>query len=152
MLNIVLFEPLIPQNTGNIGRLCVAINASLHLIKPLGFDLSEKALRRAGLDYWKHLNLQLHESYEDFRETVPGERNLWFISKFGKKTIHQVSYQKNDFIVFGQETKGLAPYIHKQEPKECFLQIPMFSQNVRSLNLANSVSITAYEAVRQLNS
>lgn len=148
-LNIVLFEPEIPQNTGNIARTCVLTNSKLHLIKPLGFDISEKSVRRAGLDYWKYLNLEIHESYEDFRERYK-HINLFISSTHGKKFYHEVNYNKNDFILFGRESSGLPNYI-KEENVEKSIRIPMISSTTRSLNLSNSVSIVIYEALRQLN-
>lgn len=150
MLNIVLVAPLIPQNTGNIGRLCVGVNARLHLVKPLGFDISEKALRRAGLDYWQHLDWCTHESYDDFRTSIPTESQLWFISKFGKRTHYEAEFKDSDYLIFGQETKGLPDHIHQAEKQDSFLRIPMLSENIRSLNLSNAVAVVAYEAVRQL--
>lgn len=147
--HIALIEPLIPQNTGNIGRLCVATNSTLHLIEPLGFDISSSAVRRAGLDYWKHLNLKTYPSFAAFKEKIPSHTNLWFISKFGKKTIYDASFSKNDFLIFGKETKGLPSAVHETEPQEAFLKIPLLSKNARSLNLGNAASIVLYEALRQ---
>ncbi len=147
--HIVLVEPLIPQNTGSIARLCVATNTQLHLIKPLGFDLSEKAVRRAGLDYWKHVKLHVYESFGTFKEQVPPDSNLWFISKFGKKNIYDTKFSYKDFFIFGKETTGLPDAIHKEEPKEAFLNIPMPSNNVRCINLANASAVVVYEALRQ---
>jgi tRNA (cytidine/uridine-2'-O-)-methyltransferase len=146
---IVLVEPQIPPNTGNIGRLCIATKSELHLVEPLGFDISEKAVRRAGLDYWKHITLVTHKSYEAFRESLPKEARLWFFSKFAKQTLYDVKFQPGDYLVFGKETTGLAEHIHKAEA-ERLLKVPMPGDDiVRSLNLAGTVHIALYEALRQ---
>ncbi len=147
-LNIVLFQPEIPQNTGNIARTCVLTNSKLHLIKPLGFTLDEKHLRRAGLDYWKDLSLEIHESYEDFRRKYP-EAILYLSTTHGSKYYDEVSYKEGDFIVFGRESSGLPDYI-KNENRESCIRVPMLQTSTRSLNLSNTVAIVAYEALRQL--
>ena len=147
-LNIVLFQPEIPQNTGNIARTCVLTNSKLHLIKPLGFTLEEKHLKRAGLDYWKDLRLEIHESYEDFREKYP-EAILYLSTTHGSKYYDEVSYKEGDFIVFGRESSGLPDYI-KEENRENCIRVPMLQTSTRSLNLSNTVAIVAYEALRQL--
>ena len=151
MFNVVLVEPLIPQNTGNIGRLCVGTNSSLHLIEPLGFDISEKSVRRSGLDYWKFLSIKIHSSYKVFRQSVPSDCNTWFISKFGEISIYsrKVKFQKGDYLIFGKETSGLPPEVFKTENKDTILSIPMFSENIRCLNLSNAVSVVTYEAIRR---
>lgn len=147
--HIVLVEPQIPQNTGNIGRLALATGARLHLIEPLGFDISEKAVRRSGLDYWKHVDLEIHKSFAEFRNSrAPAER-LWFFTKFAQKGLYSARFTQGDYLVFGKETTGLAQSIHDSENHDFFLKIPMFSDKVRSLNLANSASIAIYEAIRQ---
>ena len=147
-LNIVFFQPEIPQNTGNIARTCVLTNSKLHLIKPLGFTLEEKHLKRAGLDYWKDLRLEIHESYEDFREKYP-EAILYLSTTHGSKYYDEVSYKEGDFIVFGRESSGLPDYI-KNENRESCIRVPMLQTSTRSLNLSNTVAIVAYEALRQL--
>jgi tRNA (cytidine/uridine-2'-O-)-methyltransferase len=148
MFHIVLVEPQIPPNTGNIGRLAIATRSRFHLVKPLGFDISEKAVRRAGLDYWKHVDLVVHESYEAFRASLPGDARLWFFTKFAEKTLYQAEFQPGDFLVFGKETTGLPESVHKTEKN--LLRIPMpGSDIVRSLNLAGSVHVALYEALRQ---
>lgn len=147
--HIALVEPQIPQNTGNIGRLCVATNSCLHLVEPLGFDISEKAVRRSGLDYWKHVDLVTHSNYAEFRATLPATPKLWWFSKFAKKSIFEAQFQDGDYLIFGQETKGLPEAVREAEPEEQLLQIPMFSEKIRSLNLANAASIAVYEAIRQ---
>lgn len=149
-LQIVLVEPQIPPNTGNIGRLCIATRSRLHLVKPLGFDIGEKAVRRAGLDYWKHVDLVTHESYEAFRASVPAEAGIWFFSKFATRPIFEASFTGNDYLVFGKETTGLPESVKEQEPADRLLRIPMpGSDLVRSLNLAGSAHIAIYEALRQ---
>lgn len=146
---VVLVEPQIPPNTGNIGRLCIATKSELHLVKPLGFDISEKAVRRAGLDYWKHIQLNIHGSYEEFRKSLPAEARLWFFTKFASKTLYEASFEPGDYLVFGKETTGLADSIHQAEA-ERLLRVPMpGSDIVRSLNLAGTVHIALYEALRQ---
>ncbi len=147
-LNIVLFQPEIPQNTGNIARTCVLTNSKLHLIKPLGFTLEEKHLKRAGLDYWKDLKLEIHESYEDFREKYP-EAVLYLSTTHGSKFYDEVSYKEGDFIVFGRESSGLPDYIKEENRGNC-IRVPMLQTSTRSLNLSNTVAIVAYEALRQL--
>lgn len=147
-MNIVLVAPKIPQNTGSIARTCAATESPLHLIKPIAFDISEKAVRRAGLDYWPHVNLKLHESWEDYLQSEhPG--TLWFLTKFATRFYHEVDYSPNDTLVFGDEIKGLGQQFLARYPAQQQLRIPMSSPNVRSLNLSNAVSIVLYEALRQ---
>ncbi|MDT8717902.1 tRNA (cytidine(34)-2'-O)-methyltransferase [Clostridium sp. 19966] len=147
-LNIVLFQPEIPQNTGNIGRTCVLTNSTLHLIKPLGFDLGEKQVRRAGLDYWPQLKLEMHESYEDLRAKYP-DATFYFSTTKGSKYYNEVEFKSGDFIVFGRESSGLPDYI-REENKENLIRLPMLETSTRSLNLSNTVAIVAYEALRQM--
>lgn len=147
-LNIVLHEPEIPQNTGNIARTCVLTNSKLHLIKPLGFQLSDKYLKRAGLDYWKYLDISIYESFEELREKYKDSAFYYSTTK-AKKFYTEVTYKKGDFIVFGKETKGLPDSIRDMEP-ENLIRVPMVETTTRSLNLSNTVSIVAYEALRQL--
>ena len=152
MFHIVLVEPQIPPNTGNIGRLSIATRSRLHLVKPLGFDISEKAVRRAGLDYWKHVDLVQHESYGEFRSSIDPQSRLWFFSKFASRSLYEANFQPGDFLVFGKETTGLPPEVHAKEPPEQLLRIPMpGAEIVRSLNLAGSVHVALYEALRQNN-
>lgn len=148
-LNIVLFEPEIPQNTGNIGRTCVLTNCRLHLIKPLGFSLDEKQVKRAGLDYWKDLDLYIYDSYEELRMKYP-ESNFYFSTTHGKTYYTDVKFYKEDFIVFGRESSGLPDYIKESNPVNC-IRVPMIKTTMRSLNLSNSAAIVIYEALRQLN-
>ncbi len=148
MLNIVLVEPQIPPNTGNIGRLCVNIGATLHLIKPLGFDISEKALRRAGLDYWKKLDLIVWESIDEFISARKESDRLHLMTTKASKVFWEAEFDKGDYILFGAETKGLPKSLLDRYSSEC-LKIPM-SKEGRSLNLSVSVGIVAYEALRQI--
>lgn len=148
-LNIVLFQPEIPQNTGNIARTCVLTDCSLHLIKPLGFSLEEKQLKRAGLDYWQYLDLHLYGSYEELREKY-NNSNFYFSSTHGNKWYHEVKYKEGDFIVFGRESKGLPEYI-REENLERAIRVPMIKTSTRSLNLSNTAAIVVYEALRQMD-
>lgn len=148
--NIVLVEPQIPPNTGNIGRLCIATKSKFHLVEPLGFDISEKAVRRAGLDYWKHIDLTIHKSFADFRASLPADARLWFFTKFAERSIYSAQFAPGDYLIFGKETTGLPKEVHEKEPKERLLRVPMpGSDIVRSLNLAGTVHIALYEALRQ---
>ncbi|NFR85330.1 MULTISPECIES: tRNA (cytidine(34)-2'-O)-methyltransferase [unclassified Clostridium] len=144
-LNIVLYQPEIPQNTGNIARTCVLTDSKLHLIKPLGFDIDEKHVRRAGLDYWKYLDLEIHESYEEFMEKYKNER-IFLSSTHAGDYYSEISFQKGDFIMFGRESSGVPESIHEVITG---MRIPMIQSSTRSLNLSNTVSIVAYEALRQ---
>lgn len=146
-LNIVLFEPEIPQNTGNIARTCVLTNSKLHLIKPLGFSLDEKHLRRAGLDYWKYLDMEIHESYHELREKYK-DGVFYFSTTKAKNYYSDVEFKSGDFIVFGRESSGLPDRIRDSDPDRC-IRVPMLETSTRSLNLSNTVSIIAYEALRQ---
>ena len=145
-MNIVLHEPEIPANTGNIGRTCVATGTSLHLIKPLGFDISDKAVRRAGMDYWKELGLHVYENFEEFVERNPGAK-IYMATTKAKKAYTEVEYTENDFIMFGKESAGIPEEILVKY-EETSVRIPMIGE-IRSLNLSNSVSIILYEALRQ---
>jgi tRNA (cytidine/uridine-2'-O-)-methyltransferase len=148
--NVVLVEPQIPPNTGNIGRLCIATRSKFHLIKPLGFDISEKAVRRAGLDYWKHVDLTVHENLGEFRASLPAGARLWFFTKFAARSLYSAEFKDGDYLVFGKETTGLPKEVHENEPADQLLRVPMpGSDTVRSLNLAGTVHIALYEALRQ---
>ncbi|WP_050608262.1 tRNA (cytidine(34)-2'-O)-methyltransferase [Clostridium niameyense] len=147
-LNIVLFQPEIPQNTGNIARTCVLTDSKLHLIKPLGFSLDEKHLRRAGLDYWKYLDLTIYESYEELREKYK-DSNFYFSTTHGDNYYNEVRFKSGDFIVFGRESSGLPDEIKNNNLDKC-IRVPMLSSSTRSLNLSNTVSVVAYEALRQI--
>ena len=145
-MNIVLLEPEIPDNTGNIGRTCVATGLSLHLIKPLGFDISEKAVRRAGLDYWKDLDLRVYENYDDFLQQNDNPPVIMATTKAEKKYT-DITYDRNCYIMFGKESKGIPEELLIRAPQNC-VRIPMRA-GYRSLNLSNSVAIVVYEALRQ---
>ena len=145
-MNIVLHEPEIPANTGNIGRTCVATGTALHLIKPLGFDISDKAVRRAGMDYWKELELYVYDSFEEFVARNPGAR-LYMATTKAKKAYTEVEYGENDFIMFGRESAGIPEEILVRY-EATSVRIPMIGE-IRSLNLSNSVAIMLYEALRQ---
>nr|WP_300093764.1 tRNA (uridine(34)/cytosine(34)/5-carboxymethylaminomethyluridine(34)-2'-O)-methyltransferase TrmL [Sedimentibacter sp.] len=148
-LNIVLFEPEIPQNTGNIARTCAATGSNLHLIKPLGFSLTDKYLKRAGLDYWELVNITYYENFEEFLARVNG-RDVFIATTKESRFYTDVTYTDDCFIMFGKETAGLPDRIH-QEYKNSRIKIPMIDNvKARSLNLANSVNIVMYEALRQL--
>ena len=147
-LNIVLHEPEIPANTGNIGRTCVATGTRLHLIKPLGFDISDKAVKRAGLDYWQKLDVTVYESYEDFLERNPGAK-IYYATTKGPQTYVDVHYEEDCFIMFGKESAGIPEDI-LYDNQETAVRIPMIN-DIRSLNLSNSVAIVLYEALRQNN-
>lgn len=148
MMNIVLHEPEIPANTGNIGRTCVATGARLHLIKPLGFDISDKAVRRAGMDYWKDLDVSVYENFEDFLEKNPNAKIFMATTKAGK-VYTEVEFSEGDFIMFGKESAGIPEEILVNY-EETSIRIPMIGE-IRSLNLSNSVSVVLYEALRQLD-
>ena len=146
MLNIVLLEPEIPANTGNIGRTCVATGTKLHLIEPLGFSLSEKALKRAGMDYWSQLDVERYVNYEDFLQRNPGAK-IYMATTKAKKIYSEASYEPDCYIMFGKESAGIPEEILVEHPEEC-VRIPMIGET-RSLNLSNSVAIVLYEALRQ---
>jgi tRNA (cytidine/uridine-2'-O-)-methyltransferase len=146
MFNVVLFNPQIPQNTGNIGRLCVNAGATLHLVKPLGFDISQKEVKRAGLDYWDKLNLVVWESVEEFFNNTNINR-CFFATTKTNKPYFEANFYKGDYIIFGSETKGIDEKILEKFKNQC-ITIPMTTDG-RSLNLAVSVGIILYEAIRQ---
>lgn len=146
MLNIVLLEPEIPANTGNIGRTCVATGTRLHLIEPLGFSLEEKELKRAGLDYWKHLDVTVYKSFPDFLEKNPGAQ-LYMATTKARHIYTQVSYPENAYIMFGKESAGIPEEI-LLDYEDTAVRIPMNAE-IRSLNLGNSVAVILYEALRQ---
>ena len=150
-LNIVLVEPEIPQNTGNIARTCAAIGAKLHLVRPLGFEISDKYVKRAGLDYWDKLDIEEHNSLSDFLKKYPVNNNMFLVTTKGQHCYSDVNYSKLDevFLLFGKETKGLPESLLK-EHLENTIRIPM-RETLRSLNLSNSVAIVAYEVFIQNN-
>lgn len=147
-LNIVLIEPEIPNNTGNIGRLALASGCNLHLVKPFGFEIDDKRLKRAGLDYWQHLNVRYYDSIDDFF-TINKNTKMAFLSSHGRQDYYDIPFEDNMFLVFGKESVGLPKQILKDNPEALF-KIPLYSEHVRSLNLANAVGIVAYEGVKKL--
>ena len=147
-LNIVLIEPEIPMNTRNIGRLSLASGSNLHLVKPFGFELSDKRLKRAGLDYWKHISIFIYESIDDFFSKNKGNHFAYF-SSHGAQDYLTIDYKDNMFLVFGKESVGLPENI-VTENSNLVYSIPIYSNHIRSLNLANAVSIVVYEGIRSL--
>ena len=147
MLNIVLVEPEIPQNTGNIARTCAATGAALHLVEPLGFSLDDRYMRRAGLDYWHLMTRFVYPSLEDFM-THHGDKRMWFASTKAPRSYTEAEFHDGDFLVFGRETRGLPENVLERAYDRC-IRIPM-REEARSLNLSNSVAIVVYEALRQL--
>ncbi|MBQ4530026.1 MAG: tRNA (cytidine(34)-2'-O)-methyltransferase [Lachnospiraceae bacterium] len=147
-LNIVLFQPEIPANTGNIGRTCVATDTRLHLIEPLGFRLNEKEIKRAGMDYWNDLEVIRYVNYEEFLEKNPGAK-IYYATTKAKHTYTEVSYEPDCYIMFGKESAGIPEEILVENPETC-IRIPMLD-SIRSLNLSNSVAVVLYEALRQNN-
>ena len=146
-LNVVLVEPEIPQNTGNIARTCAVTGCKLHLVKPLGFSIEDKYLKRAGLDYWNLVEIKFYENLDDFFNTNSNAK-FFFSTTKGKNIYTNVNYMKDCFILFGKETAGLPKKLLTENPEKC-IKIPMISE-VRSLNLSNSVAIVVYETLRQL--
>lgn len=147
-LNIVLFEPEIPNNTGNIGRLALASGCKLHLVKPFGFEIDDAKLKRAGLDYWPHLQVIYYDSISEFFN-INGSKKLIFLSSHGTKNHWDIPFEDNMFLVFGKESVGLPKHIIKTYESSLF-KIPIYNKKVRSLNLSNAVSIIVYEGLRQL--
>jgi tRNA (cytidine/uridine-2'-O-)-methyltransferase len=148
-LSIVLVTPEIPTNTGSIGRLCLATNSTLHLIEPLGFDISDSRVKRAGLDYWKHLQIILHKSFDAFLSSLPTSSPTVFFSTKSKNSLYVKEFEKGSYLIFGCETKGLGKELIHRFSEDTFT-IPQYDDRVRSLNLANAASIVVYEAIRQL--
>lgn len=149
MFNIVLLSPEYPGNVGNIGRTCVLTKSTLHLVRPFKFDLSDKSLKKAGIDYWDKLDLKIHDSLEEFEEYIK-DKNFYLIETGSDKAYADVRFKDNDYLIFGREKEGIDKEILKKN-KEKILTIPMTKEIDRSLNLANSVSIVLYEALRQNN-
>ena len=148
-LNIVLVEPEIPQNAGNIARTCAVTGSRLHLVRPLGFEVSDKHLKRAGLDYWQYLDITYYDSIEEVMEKYYDGTNFWFYSTKSKHIHSDVQYKDGDFLVFGKETKGLPEPLLEKYYDRC-VRIPMKGE-LRSLNLSNSVCVGVYEALRQMD-
>ncbi len=147
--NIVLIEPEIPNNTGNIGRLALATGSNLHLVKPFGFELDNKRLKRAGLDYWPHINLFIYESVDEFYD-IHSNKNMVYFSSHGTRDHWSIDYQDELFLVFGKESVGLSEEIIKNNQDKVY-KIPLFSPHIRSLNLANAVGIAVYEGLRNIH-
>ena len=149
MVHVVLVHPQIPQNTGSIARSCASVHAPLHIIKPIPFEISEKKVRRAGLDYWPLVNLSIHEDWAAFKQTCNPQR-LWYLSTKGTKPYYDIKFNSDDFLVFGSETKGLPQEILSEIDRSSLCTIPMDEPGVRSLNLSNAASIVLFDAMRQL--
>ncbi len=147
MFHIVLVEPEIPQNTGNIARTCAATGCTLHLVKPLGFEISDKQLKRAGLDYWNLVNVIVHESFDEVRQSADKNARFYYFTTKAPRAYTEAHFQKGDYLVFGRETKGLDEELLVQHKEDC-VRIPMIEES-RSLNLSNSVAIAVYEGLRQ---
>ena len=147
-MHIVLVEPEIPPNTGNVARLCAATRTTLHLIEPFGFKLDDAQLKRAGMDYWQHVEWHRWSNWADFAEKLPADARLWFIESGGLKRYNEVKFLPNDYLVFGRETAGL-PKKLLEHNRERWLRIPMFNEKSRSLNLSNCTALVLFEALRQ---
>jgi len=147
-MHVVLVEPEIPPNTGNVARLCAATNTQLHLIEPFGFRLNDAQLRRAGMDYWRHVSWRRWPDWRTFQQELPPEAGLWFIESQGARLYAAVRFSPDDYLVFGRETAGLPKPLLDRHPDRC-LRLPMFNPAARSLNLANCVAIVLFEALRQ---
>ena len=147
-LNIVLIEPEIPNNTGNIGRLTLASGSRLHLVKPFGFEIDDTKLKRAGLAYWPHVDIIYYENVDEFF-SINQDKSMVFLSSHGQKSHWEIPFEDNLFLVFGKESVGLSKAITEQYPDKLY-KIPLYSTHVRSLNLANAVGIVVYEGLRQL--
>lgn len=147
-LNIVLIEPEIPNNTGNIGRLSLATGSNLHLVKPFGFEIDDKRLKRAGLDYWQHLNVIYYNSIDDFFG-LNANKKMAFLSSHGEKNHWDIDFEDDMFLIFGKESVGLPKQLIKSHKEQLF-KIPLYSEHVRSLNLANAVGIVIYEGLKNL--
>lgn len=147
-MHVALVEPEIPQNTGSIARTCAATKTPLHLIGKLGFELSEKRIRRAGLDYWPYVELHQYSDWEEFQE-IFSDSSCWFFSKHGTRAYYEAEFGPNDVLVFGSETKGLGSKFLADKDPNCVLKIPMKCEQVRSLNLSNATNIALFEALRQ---
>jgi tRNA (cytidine/uridine-2'-O-)-methyltransferase len=147
-MNIVLLEPEIPPNTGNVARLCAATRTQLHLVEPLGFRLDDAQLKRAGMDYWQHVQWQRWPNWAAFQAALPAQARLWFIESGGPLRYDEVSFGPQDYLVFGRETAGL-PRKLLEDHRARWLRIPMFNPQARSLNLSNCVALVLFEALRQ---
>jgi len=147
-MNIVLVEPEIPPNTGNVARLCAATKSTLHLIEPFGFKLDDSQLKRAGMDYWQHVTWHRWGNWTAFQQSVPAGARLWFVESDGPQLYTEAKFGAEDYLVFGRETAGLPKQLLEQN-RESWLRLPMFNASARSLNLSNCVAIVLFEALRQ---
>ena len=147
-MNVVLLQPEIPPNTGNVARLCAATRTTLHLIEPFGFKLDDTQLKRAGMDYWQHVEWHRWKSWIEFVQKIPGASRLWFVESNGPKLYSDVKFSPGDYLVFGRETAGLPKQL-LDEHRSHWLRIPMFNEQARSLNLSNCVALVLFEALRQ---
>lgn len=147
-MHVVLVEPEIPPNTGNVARLCAATRTTLHLIEPFGFKLDDSQLKRAGMDYWQHVEWHRWKNWSAFAEQLPADAKLWFVESGGLKVYSDARFSPNDFLVFGRETAGLPKQLLEQH-RDHWLRIPMFNSKSRSLNLSNCVALVLFEALRQ---
>ena len=147
-MRVVLVEPEIPPNTGNVARLCAATKTELHLIEPFGFRLDDKDLKRAGMDYWQHVKWARWKNWTTFRESLPANARLWFVESGGPQHYAEAEFEADDYLVFGRETAGL-PKSLLEENRDRWLRIPMFNAESRSLNLSNCVALLLFEALRQ---
>ena len=147
-MNLVLLEPEIPPNTGNVARLCAATCTTLHLIEPFGFKLDDAALKRAGMDYWRHVTWHRWSNWREFEAKLAADARLWFIESDGPKLYTDVVFGADDYLVFGRETAGLPKHLLEQN-REHWLRIPMFNSEARSLNLSNCAALVLFEALRQ---
>jgi tRNA (cytidine/uridine-2'-O-)-methyltransferase len=148
VMHIVLVEPEIPPNTGNVARLCAATRATLHLIEPFGFKLDDSQLKRAGMDYWQHVNWHRWKNWNEFTAQIKSSARLWFVESGGPKHYAEAAFGADDYLVFGRETAGL-PQSLLEAHRDMWLRIPMFNPDARSLNLSNCVALVLYEALRQ---
>jgi len=150
VLDIILFQPEIPQNTGNVGRLCAFTGARLHLVGPLGFSLEDRYLRRSGMDYWRHLDVSVHDSWEDFKKSDAFPKRIWLFTTHAKQDFWSVEFNPGDALLFGNEGHGCPDWLHQEIGDEFRVTLPRFHpEPLRSLNLATSVGIATYEALRQ---
>jgi tRNA (cytidine/uridine-2'-O-)-methyltransferase len=147
-MNVVLVEPEIPPNTGNVARLCAATKSVLHLIEPFGFKLDDSQLKRAGMDYWRHVEWRRWKNWNAFEEKLPSKSRMWFVESGGSKIYNEVKFSVDDYLVFGRETAGLPKQL-LENYRENWLRIPMFNAQSRSLNLSNCVALVLFEALRQ---
>ncbi len=150
MFNIILYHPEIPQNTGNIGRMCAITRSRLHLIHPLGFKITDKNLKRSGMDYWYDLDIVHHESWEHFINSSQRPQRIWLFTTKSKKAYWDVQFQAGDGLLFGNEGSGSGPEVHEWVPTEQKITIPHFNTDLRSLNLSTAAGIATYEAIRQI--